>query len=81
MESYLKYPDVKSLLLVHNYDLSADMGSFMDICKNYRVTFIEVAAESLGITYNWKMTGSLGDYNIFSFNENKIITGFGSVGF
>ena len=32
------------------------------------------AAESLGTTYRGKMTGTFGDYGIYSFNGNKIIT-------
>ncbi len=35
---------------------------------------IEDAAESLGTTYKGKYTGTFGDYGIFSFNGNKIIT-------
>lgn len=42
--------------------------------KKYNVTLIEDAAESLGTTYKGKYTGTFGDYGIFSFNGNKIIT-------
>lgn len=76
-EAFLKYPDVKAVLVVHLYGLSADMDSIMEICKRYGVSVIEDAAESLGTTYKGKMTGAIGDYGIYSFNGNKIITGSG----
>ena len=41
----------------------------------HHATLIEDAAESLGASYKGKQTGSFGDYNIISFNGNKIITG------
>jgi dTDP-4-amino-4,6-dideoxygalactose transaminase len=72
--AFEKYPDVKAVLVVHLYGLSADMDRIMDICKKHNVTMIEDAAESLGCTYKGKHTGTFGDYGIFSFNGNKIIT-------
>src|SRR5699024_8730730 len=38
---------------------------------------IEDAAESLGSNYKGKQTGTFGEYGIFSFNGNKIITSSG----
>lgn len=73
-EAFEKYPEVKAVIVVHLYGLSADMDKIMEICKNYNVTVIEDAAESLGTYYKGKHTGTLGDYGIFSFNGNKIIT-------
>jgi dTDP-4-amino-4,6-dideoxygalactose transaminase len=64
----------KAVLVVHLYGLSADMDKIIDICKKHNVTLIEDAAESLGTTYKGKHTGTFGDYGIFSFNGNKIIT-------
>jgi dTDP-4-amino-4,6-dideoxygalactose transaminase len=73
-EAFKKYPDVKAVIIVHLYGLSADMDRIMDICKKHDVVIIEDAAESLGCTYKGKYTGTFGDYGIFSFNGNKIIT-------
>lgn len=69
-----KYPNVKAVLVVHLYGLSADMDEVMDICKKHNVTVIEDAAESLGTYYKGKHTGAIADYGVFSFNGNKIIT-------
>ena len=64
----------KAVLVVHIYGLSTDMDKIIEICKKYNVALIEDAAESLGTLYKGKHTGTIGDYGIFSFNGNKIIT-------
>lgn len=73
-EAFKKYPTVKAVIVVHLYGLSADMDKIVELCEKYDVTLIEDAAESLGTYYKGKHTGSFGDYGIFSFNGNKIIT-------
>lgn len=73
-EAFEKYPNVKAAIVVHLYGLSADMDKIVDLCKKHNVTLIEDAAESLGTTYKGKHTGTFGEYGIFSFNGNKIIT-------
>lgn len=56
------------------YGQSADLYKIKEICDFYKVPIIEDAAESLGATYQGKMSGTIGDYGIYSFNGNKIIT-------
>lgn len=73
-KAFKKYPNVKAVLVVHLYGLSADMDRIADICKQHSVPLIEDAAESLGTKYKGQYTGTFGDYGIFSFNGNKIIT-------
>lgn len=73
-EAFEKYPNVKAVLVVHLYGLSADMDRIMEICNRHNVTVIEDAAESLGSYYKGQHTGTFGEYGIFSFNGNKIIT-------
>ena len=72
--AFEKYPNVKAVIVVHLYGLSADMDPIVELCRKYNVTLIEDAAESLGTTYKGKYTGTIGDFGIFSFNGNKIIT-------
>jgi dTDP-4-amino-4,6-dideoxygalactose transaminase len=74
-KAFEKYGDsVKAVLVVHLYGLSADMDKIMVICNKHGVPVIEDAAESLGTYYKGKHTGTFGDYGIYSFNGNKIIT-------
>ena len=73
--AFEKYGDkVKAVLVVHLYGLSADMDKIMEICSKHDVTVIEDAAESLGAYYKGKHTGTFGEFGVFSFNGNKIIT-------
>ncbi len=73
-EAFEKYPNVKAVIVVHLYGLSADMDKIVELCKKRNVVLIEDAAESLGAYYKGKHTGTFGNYGIFSFNGNKIIT-------
>src|SRR5699024_7388340 len=76
-KAFHKYPDVKAVLVVHLYGLSADIDKIKALCEQYDVALIEDAAESLGTYYKGQHTGTFDDYGIFSFNGNKIITSSG----
>lgn len=73
-KAFKKYPNVKAVMVVHLYGLSADMDKIVALCDEYNVALIEDAAESLGTTYKGQQSGTFGDYGIYSFNGNKIIT-------
>ncbi len=64
----------KALIVTHLYGMSADIEKIADICRLHGVYLIEDAAESLGATFNGKHTGTFGDFGIYSFNGNKILT-------
>ena len=64
----------KALILTHLYGQSADIQEIALTCKEYGVYLIEDAAESLGATYKNKHTGTFGDFGVYSFNGNKILT-------
>ncbi|ANX00203.1 aminotransferase DegT [Thermoclostridium stercorarium subsp. leptospartum DSM 9219] len=72
--AFKKYPNVKAVIVVHLYGLSADLDKIIEICRKHNVALIEDAAESLGTKYKGKYTGTFGEYGAFSFNGNKIIT-------
>lgn len=74
LEKAIRKYKPKAALIVHLYGLSADLDRIVGICKANDVSLIEDAAESLGTLYKEKQTGTFGDYGIFSFNGNKIIT-------
>jgi len=73
-KGFEKYPEAKAVIVVHLYGLSAEMDEIIEICKENNAVLIEDAAESLGCCYKGQQTGTMGDYGIFSFNGNKIIT-------
>ena len=64
----------KAVIVVNLYGQSADMDKIVEICKKYNIPIIEDAAESLGATYKGKHSGTFGEYGVYSFNGNKIIT-------
>ncbi len=64
----------KAVMVVHLYGISARIEEIRAICKKHNVALIEDAAESLGTTLNGQWSGTFGDYGIYSFNGNKIIT-------
>lgn len=67
----------KAVIIVDLYGQSADMEPLIALCKKHKVAVIEDAAEALGAYYTGKPCGSFGDYNIVSFNGNKIVTSSG----
>jgi len=76
LESYLNQcvRKPKALIVTHLYGQCADIEHIASICKAHGVYLIEDAAESLGATFDGKQTGTFGDFGIYSFNGNKIIT-------
>ena len=69
------YPDVKIVVIAHLYGTPGKIEELNKIIKEHNAVLVEDAAESLGATYKGRQTGIFGDYNILSFNGNKIITG------
>lgn len=73
--AFQKYGErVKAVIVVHLYGYSPDMDEIMAVSRRYGAAVIEDAAEALGAVYKGKQAGSIGDYGVFSFNGNKIIT-------
>jgi dTDP-4-amino-4,6-dideoxygalactose transaminase len=65
---------VKAVMIVHLYGLPCPMDEIVRLCNEFNVTLIEDAAESMGARYKGQHTGTFGDYGVYSFNGNKIIT-------
>ena len=64
----------KAVIVVDLYGESAKYDEIKSICNKYNVPIIEDSAEALGSEYKNKKLGSFGDFSVFSFNGNKIIT-------
>lgn len=70
---------IKAIIVVHVFGNMADMESIMDIAESYHLKVIEDATEALGTKYTsgkfaGKFAGTIGDFGVYSFNGNKIIT-------
>ncbi|MBV9463407.1 MAG: DegT/DnrJ/EryC1/StrS family aminotransferase [Verrucomicrobiae bacterium] len=64
----------KALVLAHLYGQAADVDPVRASCARHGVLLIEDAAEALGAKYHGRAVGLDGEFGIFSFNGNKIIT-------
>ena len=64
----------KALILTHLYGQMSKMDEIVAICKEEGIYLIEDAAESLGASYRDKQSGTFGDFGVYSFNGNKILT-------
>lgn len=64
----------KALILTHLYGQCAELDRIIEICKTHHIFLIEDAAESLGATYDHHQSGTFGDFGVYSFNGNKILT-------
>ena len=69
------YPNAKAVMVVNLYGTPAKYEKICEIAHKHGAVVIEDAAESFGASYKGKQTGTFGDYNVISFNGNKIITG------
>lgn len=67
---------VKAVVAVHVFGNMVKMKPLMELAKKYNLKVIEDATEALG-TYEkstGKYAGTIGDFGVYSFNGNKIIT-------
>jgi UDP-N-acetylbacillosamine transaminase len=64
----------KALILTHLYGQCADIEKITALCKSENIYLIEDAAESLGATYNNRQSGTFGDFGVYSFNGNKLLS-------
>ncbi|MBE6113917.1 MAG: LegC family aminotransferase [Erysipelotrichaceae bacterium] len=72
---------VRAVVVVHIFGNLANMEALCTICHKYSLPLIEDACEALGTKDSTgKMAGTFGDYGVYSFNGNKIIsTGGGGI--
>lgn len=73
-EAFEKYPECRVVICANLYGTPARLNRIREICEAHHAVLIEDAAESLGASYEGRQTGTFGDYGIFSFNGNKMIT-------
>lgn len=64
----------KALILTHLYGNASKIDEILQICKENDLILIEDAAEALGSFYKGKALGTFGEFGVYSFNGNKIIT-------
>ncbi len=65
---------IKACVPMHTFGHPCKVDEIVRVCKEWNITVIEDAAESVGSYYKQKHTGIFGRAGIFSFNGNKTIT-------
>ena len=65
---------IRALIPVHIFGHPCDLEGLISVAKDFNLTLIEDAAESLGSTYQGRHTGTFGLLGTLSFNGNKTIT-------
>ena len=74
LEKAIKENNIKAVILPHIYGQVADIDPILELCRKNEVFLIEDSAESLGAFYKNKHSGTFGEFGVFSFNGNKILT-------
>ena len=64
----------KAIIPVDLFGMPAKYNEILGISEKYEIPVIEDSAEAMGSTYQGRPCGTWGDFGIFSFNGNKIIT-------
>jgi UDP-N-acetylbacillosamine transaminase len=64
----------KALVVTHLYGQVAKIDEIASICRENDIYLIEDSAESLGASFDDKQSGTVGDFGVYSFNGNKILT-------
>ena len=64
----------KAILLVHLYGMPSKIHDFIALSKKYDIPLIEDSAEAIGASVNGQKMGTFGEFGVYSFNGNKIIT-------
>ena len=65
---------IRALVPMHTFGHPSDIEGLMAITRDFHLTLVEDAAESLGSTIGGRHTGTFGLIGTLSFNGNKTIT-------
>ncbi|WP_425808002.1 DegT/DnrJ/EryC1/StrS family aminotransferase [Desulfitobacterium sp. Sab5] len=73
------------ILPIHLFNQMADMDRIMDIADKHRLRVLEDAAEAFGMRWKgmgrqYKHSGTIGDFGVFSFFPTKTLGGYGDGG-
>ncbi len=65
---------ISACLPMHTFGFPCRIKKICDVCKEWGISVVEDAAESLGSYVKKKHTGTFASISVLSFNGNKIIT-------
>jgi len=65
---------IRAMVPMHTFGHPSRIRELLEVCKEFKITMVEDAAESLGSYYSNQHTGTFGLLGTLSFNGNKTIT-------
>lgn len=65
---------IRACVPMHTFGHPVDLEPLLTVCRQWNITIVEDASESLGSLYKERHTGTFGLLGVLSFNGNKIIT-------
>lgn len=65
---------VRAVVPMHTFGHPVDIDTLLEVARDFHLTVVEDAAESLGSTWHGRHTGGFGLLGTLSFNGNKTIT-------
>lgn len=68
---------ISACVPMHTFGFPVHLDELLKVCSAWNIPVVEDAAESLGSYYNGQHSGSFGQFGVFSFNGNKIVTSGG----
>lgn len=71
-----EYPAIDSdtiVIATHQYGLPSEMKQIAEVCKEKKAVLIEDCAGSLGSKIRNKLTGTFGDFGVYSFSASKTL--------
>lgn len=68
---------IKACVPMHTFGFVGPIDEICLICRQWNIEVVEDAAEALGSTYNERHAGTFGEFGVFSFNGNKVVTAGG----
>jgi len=68
---------ISACLPMHTFGFPVHLNELLAVCDKWNIPVVEDAAESIGSSYHGKPTASFGNFGIYSFNGNKVVTAGG----
>lgn len=73
-------PNTAGIIPIHLFSQMNNMDRIMEISSKHNIKVLEDAAESFGMKWDGKHSGTIGDMGIFSFFPTKTLGGYGDGG-
>lgn len=66
--------NTKAIIVQHSFGISSPISDLRNLCDAYKIILIEDCAHALGMTYQGKKAGTIGDVALLSFGRDKVIS-------